>query len=273
MEKVPRLRAVIVEGEPQARQNLQELLVAYSELNVVAECSSGIDALGTIDNLRPDLIFIDVHLPDLDGFGVLRELDGKASPATVFVTAFDQYAVRAFDVHAVDYLLKPFDTARFRESFARAKERATRRGGNTVEDERMRALLSDYVSQAQTSTRQHLDRVAVKVDGVLKIVRTADVDWWETDGNYIRLHVGGTSHLIRMTAASIEPQLDPRSFIRIHRRYIVNVDRIVEVQPWFAGDAIIVLRNGAKLRLSRTYRERLHTRLGARADVGEGATV
>ena len=111
----------------------------------------------------------------------------------------------------------------------------------------------------------------MKVDGVLKIVRTADVDWWETDGNYMRLHVGGTSHLIRMTAASIEPQLDPRAFIRIHRRYIVNVDRIVEVQPWFAGDAIVVLRNGAKLRLSRTYRERLHARLGARRDRGSPA--
>jgi len=134
-------------------------------------------------------------------------------------------------------------------------------------------LLTDYVSSSKpTASRQPLDRVAVKVDGVLKIVRTNDVDWWETDGNYIRLHVGGTSHLIRMTAASIEPQLDPRSFIRIHRRYIVNVDRIVEVQPWFAGDAIIVLRNGAKLRLSRTYRERLHSRLGVRAEVAEAAT-
>jgi two-component system LytT family response regulator len=134
----------------------------------------------------------------------------------------------------------------------------------------MRALIADYVANTQpASTRQPLDRVAVKVDGVLKIVRTSDVDWWETDGNYIRLHVAGASHLIRMTAASIEPQLDPRAFIRIHRRYIVNVDRIVEVQPWFAGDAIIVLRNGAKLRLSRTYRERLHNRLGVRAEVAE----
>jgi two-component system LytT family response regulator len=107
------------------------------------------------------------------------------------------------------------------------------------------------------------------VDGSLRIVKTADIDWWETDGNYMRLHVGGTSHLIRMTAASIEPQLDPRVFLRIHRRYIVNIDRIVEVQPWFAGDAIVVLRNGAKLRLSRTYRERLHARLGARSDVAD----
>ena len=118
-------------------------------------------------------------------------------------------------------------------------------------------------------TRQPLDRVAVKVDGSLRIVKTADIDWWETDGNYMRLHVGNGSHLIRMTAASIEPQLDPRVFLRIHRRYIVNIDRIVEVQPWFAGDAIVVLRNGAKLRLSRTYRERLHARLGARSEVAD----
>jgi two-component system, LytTR family, response regulator len=193
--------------------------------------------------------------------------------ATVFVTAFDQYAVRAFDVHAVDYLLKPFDTGRFREAFARAKERVSGQSRG-AEDERIRALLNDYVAASKPqASRQPLDRVAVKVDGVLKIVRTSDVDWWETDGNYMRLHVGGGSHLIRMTAASIEPQLDPRAFIRIHRRYIVNVDRIVEVQPWFAGDAIVVLRNGAKLRLSRTYRERLHARLGARGELAETAAT
>src|SRR5262249_38707878 len=163
-------------------------------------------------------------------------------------------------------LLKPFDTGRFRNAFDRAKTRLQGDAQNAG-DERIRALVADYVSSSKSQgAKQPLDRVAVKVDGVLRIVRTADVDWWETDGNYMRLHVGGSSHLIRMTAAAIEPQLDPRAFIRIHRRYIVNVDRIAEVQPWFAGDAIVVLRNGAKLRLSRTYRERLHTRLGARSE-------
>ena len=265
------LTVIVADDEKIARKRLVRLIEETGDAEVVAACAGGRETVEQVIALQPQILFLDVQMPDLDGFAVLRELDGKASPAIVFVTAFDQYAVRAFDVHAVDYLLKPFDTTRFREAFGRAKERASRRGGSSVEDERMRALLSDYVAQAQQSAnRQHLDRVAVKVDGVLKIVRTADVDWWETDGNYIRLHVGGTSHLIRMTAQSIEPQLDPRSFIRIHRRYIVNVDRIVEVQPWFAGDAIIVLRNGAKLRLSRTYRERLHTRLGARAEAAEG---
>src|SRR5215207_951000 len=267
------LTVIVADDEKIARKRLVRLIEETGGAEVVAACAGGREAVEQTIALQPQILFLDVQMPDLDGFGVLREISGKASPSTVFVTAFDQYAVRAFDVHAVDYLLKPFDTTRFREAFGRAKERATRQGAaGGAEDERMRALLSDYVAAAQqTSARQPLDRVAVKVDGVLKIVRTADVDWWETDGNYIRLHVGGTSHLIRMTAASIEPQLDPRSFIRIHRRFIVNVDRIVEVQPWFAGDAIIVLRNGAKLRLSRTYRERLHTRLGARADMTESA--
>jgi two-component system LytT family response regulator len=267
------LTVIVADDEKIARKRLVRLVEETGDAEVVAACAGGRDAVQQTIALQPHVLFLDVQMPDLDGFGVLREISGKASPATVFVTAFDQYAVRAFEVHAVDYLLKPYDTARFREAFNRAKERVQLRSSmGAAEDERMRALLADYIAAAQpTSTRQPLDRVAVKVDGVLKIVRTADVDWWETDGNYIRLHVGATSHLIRMTAASIEPQLDPRSFIRIHRRYIVNVDRIVEVQPWFAGDAIIVLRNGAKLRLSRTYRERLHNRLGARADVVEVA--
>jgi len=262
------LTVIVADDEKLARRRLVRLIEETGEAEVVAACTGGRDAVEQTIARQPQLLFLDVQMPDLDGFAVLRELAGKASPAIVFVTAFDQYAVRAFDVHAVDYLLKPFDTARFREAFGRAKDRLS--SGSRADDDRIRALLADYVGGAQPP-KESLDRVAVRVDGVLKIVRVADVDWWETDGNYIRLHVGGTSHLIRMTAASIEPQLDPRSFIRIHRRYIVNVDRIVEVQPWFAGDAIIVLRNGAKLRLSRTYRERLHNRLGVRAEVAEAA--
>jgi len=264
------LTVIVADDEKLARRRLVRLVEETGDAEVVAACTGGRDAVAQTIARQPQLLFLDVQMPDLDGFGVLRELAGKASPATVFVTAFDQYAVRAFDVHAVDYLLKPFDTARFRDAFARAKDRlsARPRGSN---DERIRALLADYASGAQQTAKEPLDRVAVRVDGVLKIVRVADVDWWETDGNYVRLHVGGASHLIRSTAASIEPQLDPRAFIRIHRRYIVNVERIVEVQPWFAGDAVAVLRNGAKLRVSRTYRERLHTRLGARPDAGDDA--
>ena len=260
------LTAIVADDEKLARRRLVRLIEETGDAEVVAACAGGREAVEQTIALQPRLLFLDVQMPDLDGFGVLRELVGKATPATVFVTAFDQYAVRAFEVHAVDYLLKPFDTARFKDAFSRAKDRVVTRSRGGGEDDRMRSLLADYITNAQQPAKQTLDRVAVRTDGVLRVIRTADVDWLETDGNYIRLHVGGSSHLLRMTAAAIEPQLDPRAFIRVHRRYIVNVDRIVEVQPWFAGDAVLVLRNGAKLRVSRTYRERLHARLGARAD-------
>lgn len=268
------LTAIVADDEKLARRRLVRLIEETGEAEVVAACAGGREAVDQTIALQPKLLFLDVQMPDLDGFGVIRAIAGQANPAVVFVTAFDQYAVRAFEVHAVDYLLKPFDTARFKDAFNRAKERAGARGRGSspgAEDERMRALLADYIATAQQPQRQTLDRVAVRSDGVLKVVRTADVDWLETDGNYIRLHVGGTSHLLRMTAAAIEPQLDPRAFIRVHRRYIVNVDRIVEVQPWFAGDAILILRNGAKLRVSRTYRERLHARLGARGEPADAS--
>lgn len=261
------INVIVVDDENIARRRLVRLLEETGEATVVAECAGGRDAVVRIAELHPEMAFLDVQMPDLDGFGVLQELGDVALPAIVFVTAFDQYAVRAFDVHAVDYLLKPYDTARFREAFARAKERIESRP-RTDEDRRLRALLRDYLASDGPAERDHLDRVAVKVDGVLRIVRTTDVDWWETDGNYVRLHVGPASHLIRATATSIEGQLDPRQFLRIHRRYIVNIDRVVEVQPWFGGDSIVLLKGGAKLRLSRTYRERLHSRLlGVR---GEG---
>ncbi|HXT17401.1 MAG TPA: LytTR family DNA-binding domain-containing protein [Gemmatimonadaceae bacterium] len=266
------LTAIVADDEKLARRRLVRLIEETGDAEVVAACAGGREAVEQVVTLQPSLLFLDVQMPDLDGFGVLRELAGKASPATVFVTAFDQYAVRAFEVHAVDYLLKPFDTARFRDAFERAKERVTLRSksGGSAEDERMRALLADYIASVQPAARPSLDRVAVRADGVLKVIRTSDVDWLETEGNYLRLHVGTANYLLRMTAAALEPQLDPRAFIRIHRRYIVNVDRIVEVQPWFAGDAIAILRTGAKIRVSRTYRERLHSRLGARGDADAG---
>jgi len=256
------ITVIVVDDENIARRRLVRLLEETGEAKVVAECAGGRDAVARIHALQPEMVFLDVQMPDVDGFGVLQELDHTPLPAIVFVTAFDQYAVRAFDVHAVDYLLKPYDTARFAEAFARARERIERRG-QTEEDARLRALLRDYLSDDANGggAREYLDRVAVKVDGVLRIVRTSDIDWWETDGNYVRLHVGPTNHLIRATATSIEGQLDPRQFLRIHRRYIVNIDRVVEVQPWFGGDSIVLLKGGAKLRLSRTYRERLHSRL------------
>lgn len=256
--------AVVADDEAVARRRLARMLEESGRVSVVAACAGGREAVDRVLALRPDLVFLDVQMPDLDGFQVVEALDGKASPAIVFVTAYDQYALRAFEVHAVDYLLKPFDAARFNDALARAIDSATSR--RPTDDARLRALLADYVA-ARRAAPEYLDRLAVKVDGSLRVVKTADVDWLEADGNYVRVHAGSASFLIRSTTSAVEAQLDPRVFIRIHRRYLVNVDRIVEVQPWFAGDAIAVLRNGAKLRVSRTYRERLHVRLGARPDI------
>jgi len=256
------ITAIVADDESVARRRLVRMIEESGRASVVAACPGGRDAVEKVVALRPDLLFLDVQMPDLDGFQVVESIAGRASPAIVFVTAYDQYALRAFDVHAVDYLLKPFDAQRFEEALGRAIDRATShaKGG---EDERLRALLADYLARERAPRTEYLDRVAVKNDGTLRVVKTADVDWWEADGNYVRLHAGGSSFLVRSTMAAIETQLDPRQFIRVHRRYVVNVDRIVEVQPWFAGDAVAVLRTGAKVRVSRTYRERLHARLGA----------
>src|SRR4051812_20713960 len=189
------LKVIVADDEKIARRRLVRLIeeIGAGTTEVVAACAGGREAIEQTITLQPDVLFLDVQMPDVDGFGVLQEIAGKADPVIVFVTAYDQYAVRAFDAHAVDYLLKPFDTARFREAFARVKDRlASRLRG--ADDDRLRALIADYMAstQAVDSERPPLDRVAVKVDGVLKIVRTTDVDFWETDGNYIRLHVGPT---------------------------------------------------------------------------------
>src|SRR3954468_18999698 len=167
------LTAIVADDEKLARRRLVRLIEETGEAEVVAACAGGREAVERTIALQPALLFLDVQMPDLDGFGVLREISGKASPATIFVTAFDQYAVQAFEVHAVDYLLKPFDTGRFKDAFARARERvANRARGGGTEDDRMRALLADYIAGAQQTTKQSLDRVAVRVDGVLKVIRT-----------------------------------------------------------------------------------------------------
>ena len=265
---------VVADDERLARRRVVRLLEDTGEVTVVAECAGGRDALAAIREHRPALVFLDVQMPDLDGFAVLKELEDAEMPAVVFVTAFDQYALHAFDVHAVDYLLKPYDTARFRQAFARARARLGQRE-RAGEESRLRQMLRDVVGDhAGGEDRLLHDRVAVKSDGTIRVLRTADVDYWESAGNYVRAHVGPNAHLIRLTFAKLEAQLDPRRFVRIHRRFVVNLDRIVEIQPWFAGDAVVVLQNGTKLRLSRSFRARLHEHfLGARSEEADEPAV
>ncbi len=265
------LKVVVVDDEKVARQRVSRLVEETGEADVVAECVGGREAIEAIERLRPDLVFLDIQMPDVDGFAVLEALGPESMPATVFITAFDQHAVKAFEVHAVDYLLKPYDAERFHDAFERAKQRLRERD-RSGEEERFRELLRSYLGRGPSDIVEPnvLDRVAVKVDGAIRILRTADVWYWEAEGNYVRATTAAGSHLIRGTISGLESRLDPRQFVRIHRRYIVNLDRIHEVQPWFAGDSIVLLHGGPKLRLARSYRARLHARLlGAKGSGSE----
>ena len=273
------MRVLIVDDEPIARRRISRLLKLEDDVEVVNEVGSGTDAVAAIREQRPDLVFLDVQMPDLDGFGVVSALgEPETMPAIVFVTAYNEYAVKAFDVNAVDYVLKPFDGERFRSAFQRA--RSTLEQKNSAEaGRRIKALLEEVPGEqraqalaaggtvkgatpAPTVPRaRYLDRLMVKHDGRVFFVKVADVDWFEASGNYVRVHVGRVSHLIRETMHGVEAQLDPNLFARIHRAVIVNMDRIRELQPWFAGDYIVILRDGRQLKLSRTYREALQSRM------------
>ena len=274
------ITVIIAEDEPVQRRRLARLLGAELDVHIVAQCSGGRDAIMRIREEAPDVVFLDVQMPDCSGFEVLREVGVDRMPVVVFVTAFEQYAVKAFEVHAVDYLLKPYDEARFRVALERARTQvAVRAGGEAPDVDRVRALLAemlqDIAPAAAAARASTFEQIAVKVDGAVRILRVDDVDWLETEGNYVRIHVGKESYLLRQTAARMESDLDPRRFVRVHRRYLVNLSRVVEVQPWFGGDAVLVLRDGSKLRLSRTYREHFHSRLlsdrGDRAGKEESA--
>jgi two-component system LytT family response regulator len=258
------LTVVVVDDEPLARRRLARLLKKDATIDVVAQCAGGRAAVDEIRQQRPDLVFLDIQMPDLDGFAVVEAIGPEQMPAVVFVTAYDEYALRAFDVHAVDYLLKPYDEERFAVALARARSRAEGRDlARGHEEARLRALLREMVAAAgSTAPRaRYAERLAVRSNESTRILQVADVDWFETYGNYVRVHVGRGTYLIRTTATQLMEELDPHRFARIHRRYLVNLDRVVEIQPWFGGDAVVVLRDGTKLRLSRFYKEAFNARM------------
>ena len=245
MPGAPTFRVVIADDEPMARKRLVRLLQQEPDVEIVAQCVGGEAAVAAINSTKVDLAFLDVQMPDLDGFSLLERIPAERMPYVVFVTAFDEFAIRAFDVNAMDYLLKPYDTARFRKAMERARERSVADPKAAKEEGRGRSL--------------HLERIAVPVGGGIRVVRTRDIESFETDGNYVRLNAAGARYMVRKTAAELESKLDPKHFIRIHRRFIVNIDKVHEVQPWFSGDAIVVMQSGSKLRLSRTHREAFYS--------------
>jgi two-component system, LytTR family, response regulator len=246
-----KIRTLIVDDEPLARTRLRTWLEAEGEVEVMGECGDGAQAVESIKKERPDLLFLDIQMPGLDGFAVLEALGEAVPPAVVFVTAYDQFAVKAFEVHAVDYLLKPFDRERFRAALGRAVARLQRPAAGSLQ-EQLAALMADLRVPEQPAAR-----VAIKTEGRVLLIKTADIDWIEAADNYVILHVGAQNHLLRETMSALEARLDPSKFMRISRSAIVNIEQIKELQPLFHGEHVVLLRGGAKLTLSRNYRDKL----------------
>ncbi|MBM3880603.1 MAG: response regulator transcription factor [Verrucomicrobia bacterium] len=252
-----KIRTLIVDDEPLARERLRNLLEGEADLEVVGECGDGHEAVAATMREQPDLVFLDIQMPELDGFGVLEAVAaGGKVPAIVFVTAYNQHAVRAFEVHAVDYLLKPFDRQRFALALSRARVRLEQAQSGEL-NEKLTALLAEMRPEARAS-----DRLVIKTGGKVLFVKAADVDWVEAADNYVNLHVGKESHMLRETMASIEGRLASAQFMRISRSTIVNLERIKELQPMFHGDYVVILRDGTRLSLSRGYRDKLQELLG-----------
>ncbi|WP_373060974.1 LytR/AlgR family response regulator transcription factor [Gemmatimonas sp.] len=285
------MRVLIVDDESLARQRVRRLVQTEADVEVVGEAESGHQAVALIRELQPDLVCLDVQMPGLDGFGVLRELDGGHVPMVLFITAYDEHAQRAFDVHAVDYVLKPVDEERFKAAFDKARKQRA----NAVAAERLGELLetvrrladargevssgfagaAGYGNAQSTGTAvagangaaaatggRYASRILVKQDGRMFFVKTAEIDWIEADRNYVRLHVGKVAHTIRERISHLEETLDPRLFARIHRSTIVNLNRVREMQQWFSGDYVVILEDGTRLRLSRHYRDRVEKQVG-----------
>ena len=274
------LRVAIVDDEPLARDGLRLALRRVPDVVVVAECEDGVSAVEAIRSTRPDLVFLDVQMPGLDGFEVIDRIGVDRMPAVVFVTAFDVHAIRAFEVHAVDYVLKPFEDKRLRAALDQARSRRVGELGKQLADviqawnagmraEPVGAAVGDTqasdvsatgervltlhqgISEAPRDASSYIARFTVREDGRIRFVQATDVDYIEADGNYIVMHVGETRHRVRASLRDVSRQLDPRVFMRVHRSTIVNIHRIREVQPWFGGDYIAILRSGVKLKVSR----------------------
>jgi two-component system LytT family response regulator len=256
MTRADSITALIVDDEPLARTMVRKLLERHHDVEILAECESGVEAIERINLRAPDLVFLDVQMPEVNGFDVIAALNPAHLPHIVFVTAYDRYALKAFEVRALDYLLKPFDEERFGATLARARQQIqSDRAGDLSQ------RLLDLVSE-QKPRSEYLDRMIIKTGGRVFFLKTDEIDWIEAQGNYVALHTGKQQHLFRATLAGLESQLDPRKFRRIHRSTIVNVDSIRELQPWFRGDYRVVLRSGVELRLSHRFRENLDKNFG-----------
>lgn len=243
-----RASVLIVDDEPLARDRIRELLKNDREIQIIGEARNGAEAIAAITADAPDIVFLDVQMPDMDGFQVLNALAVKSMPLVIFVTAYDQHAIRAFDVHAIDYLMKPFDRKRFAKALDHAK--AQMRRTNEPDAERILKLLEEIKGGGE-----YLERFSIKHGETVLFVRAEDVDSIEAEGNYVRLNLAHASYLLRDTLGSVESQINPRTFVRIHRRTIVNMNRVKELQTVIRGESRVVLSSGASHTISRGYRD------------------
>lgn len=246
-----KIRALIIEDEPVARKRMKRLLAGDSEIEIIGECADGREAVAAIQKLKPDLIFLDIQIPEFDGFDVLKAIKSEQMPFVIFVTAFDKYAIKAFEFHALDYLLKPFEPERLQSSLDRVKKQIQQKNNGDLEN-RLRSLLEDVKSEPK-----YQERLAIKSGGDILFLKTDEIDWIEPAGNYLRLHVGKESHLLRETLGGLESRLDPKKFVRIQRSIIVNATRIKKLHPLFRGEYVVVLQNGIRLTTTQGYRDKL----------------
>src|ERR1044072_832956 len=244
------IRTLIIDDVALARERLKRCLADEPEIEIVGECDNGEQAVADIRSLAPDVVFLDVQMPALDGFGVLEALKEEHAPAVIFVTAYNDYAIQAFEVNALDYLLKPVDCERLSKALERAKSQPIHL------DNRFLSLLADIKAGSK-----FLKRLTIKLTGRTILFPTDEIDWIETHGNYLKVYAGRDSHLIRGTMQSLETKLDPEKFVRVHRSIIVNVEKIKEIYPRSNGDQDLVLQNGRQLMLSRNYRDKFFAAL------------
>jgi two-component system LytT family response regulator len=261
-EPKKKIRTLLVDDEPLARQSLRVLLKDDAEVEIVGEAGSGPKALALIREHSPDLVFLDIQMPEMDGFGVLENIEAERMLVVVFVTAFDRYALRAFEFHALDYLLKPFDDARFEKALRQAKLQVEQREIKDL-SQRLIALLEGRDAQAAERPPQalYLTRLLLKSAGRVSFLKVDEIDWIGAEDYYVKLHVGRKCHLLRETMNEMEARLDPSQFVRVHRSTIVNLDRVRELRQHFNGDYLVVLHDGTELKLSRSRREQLQNLL------------
>ena len=277
MEPNGLIRTVVCDDEPDAREGIVTMLRADPTVLVVGEARSGSEAVDAITNQAPDLVFLDVQMPKLDGFGVIERIGVDRFPVVVFVTAYDEYALRAFEVHALDYLLKPFGDDRFGDALVRAKSRVRQKRACELSQELASLLARGDESAISVPTvappavtdgdpappaRKYLEHIMVRLAGTVSLIRVEDIDWIEADDYYAKLHVGGKTHLLRETMRQLETKLDPRQFVRVHRSAIVRIDRVQTLHPYFKGSHVLTLKDGTRVTLSRSRRAAFEAALG-----------